>query len=114
LEAAKNYPHKRIWCVFQPHTFSRTKLLLEELADALSLADRVVLADIYPSREEDPGDISSRDLVVKLKKLGKEVFYFPSFDEIENFLLSNCTNGDLLITMGAGDIVKVGEALVKK
>ena len=114
LDAAGNYPHKRIWCVFQPHTFSRTKKMLDDFAEALTMADHIVLADIYPSREKDPGDISSRDLAHKLEKIGKDVHYFPSFGEIENFLLSNCANGDLLITMGAGDIVKVGEELLKR
>ncbi len=112
LNAARNYPHKKLWCVFQPHTYSRTKQHLEEFASSLALADSVVLADIYASREKDPGDISSRDLVRELEKLGKDVYYFPSFDEIENFLLQNCMNGDLLITMGAGDIVSVGENLL--
>lgn len=114
LTAAKNYPHKTLWCVFQPHTYSRTKLLLNDFADALSLSDKIVLADIYAAREKDPGDISSRDIAAKLEGLGKEVYYFPSFDEIEKFLLSNCEEGDLLITMGAGDIVNVGESLLNK
>jgi UDP-N-acetylmuramate--alanine ligase len=112
LTAAQSYPHKSIWCVFQPHTFSRTKQHLKTFADSLSNADKIVLADIYASREKDPGDISSKDLVRELEDLGKEVYYFPSFDEIENFLLQNCMNGDLLITMGAGDIVTVGESLL--
>ena len=112
LSAARNYPHENIWCVFQPHTYSRTRQHLEEFAVSLSLADHVVLADIYASREKDPGDISSKDLVRELEKLGKDVHYFPSFDEIENYLLQNCMNGDLLITMGAGDIVSVGENLL--
>ncbi len=112
LSAAKNYPHNSIWCVFQPHTYSRTKQHLEDFAVALSLADHIVLADIYASREKDPGDISSKDLARELQQLGKDVHHFPSFDEIENFLLQNCMNGDLLITMGAGDIVSVGEKLL--
>ncbi|MDD3173190.1 MAG: UDP-N-acetylmuramate--L-alanine ligase [Herbinix sp.] len=112
LTAAKNYPHKKLWCVFQPHTYTRTKQHLTEFAQSLSLADNVVLADIYASREKDPGDISSKDLVNELNKLGKEVYYFHCFDDIENFLLQNCMNGDLLITMGAGDIVSVGENLL--
>ncbi len=114
LTAAANYPHKTTWCVFQPHTYSRTKELLKDFAKALSLSDKIVLADIYASRETDTLGISSRDLQNELHKLGKECFYFPSFDEIENFLLQNCINGDLLITMGAGDIVKVGESLLGK
>lgn len=114
LAAAKRYPHNDLWCVFQPHTYTRTKSLLNEFAKALSHADKVVLADIYAAREKNPGDISSRDLLQKIKEIGKEAYYFPSFDEIENFLLQNCTNGDLLITMGAGDIVNIGESLLGK
>ncbi len=98
--------------VFQPHTYSRTKAFMKDFAKALSLADKVVLADIYASRETDTLGISSKNLLEELKSLGCECYYFPSFDEIENFLLQNCINGDLLITMGAGDIVKVGEKLL--
>ncbi len=112
LSAAQNYPHKTTWCVFQPHTYSRTKSFLKEFASALSLADKIVLADIYSAREINPGDISSKDLQDELIKLGKDVYYFESFSDIENFLLLNCTNGDLLITMGAGDVVTIGEALL--
>ena len=114
LKACENYPHKTLWCVFQPHTYTRTKAFLEEFAKALSLADKVVLADIYAARETDTLGISSVTLQKEIQKLGKECYYFPSFDEIENFLLQNCINGDLLITMGAGDIVNIGENLLKK
>ena len=79
---------------------------------SLSLADEVVLADIYPARETDTLGISSADLKEKLQMHGCSCHYFSTFDEIENFLLENCINGDLLITMGAGDIVKVGESLL--
>ena len=112
LEAAKKYPHKKTWCVFQPHTYTRTKAFLEDFAKALSKADKVVLADIYAAREVDPGDISSADIMERIQELGTEAYYFESFDEIENFLLKNCATGDMLITMGAGDIVKVGESLL--
>lgn len=112
LQAAVNVPHKTTWCVFQPHTYTRTKALLPEFARALSLADKVVLADIYAARETDTLGISSRDLQKEIQKLGTECFYFPTFDEIENFLLENCVHGDLLITMGAGDVVTIGEKLL--
>ncbi len=112
LTAAQNYPHNRLWCIFQPHTYTRTKALMDDFASALAEADRVVLADIYPARETDTLGISSEDLAEKIEKLGTKVHYLSSFDEIENFLLENCVNGDLLITMGAGDIVKVGEKLL--
>lgn len=112
LKAAAHYPHKTLWCVFQPHTYSRTRAFLADFADALLLADKVVLADIYAAREKNTIGISSIDLLHELEKRGKECYYFHTFDEIENFLLKNCINGDLLITMGAGDVVKIGENLL--
>lgn len=113
LQAAQKYPHKRLWCVFQPHTYSRTRALLKDFAKTLSLADNLILTDIYAARESDPGDISSRTLQEEIQKLGKEVFYFSSFEEIEKFLWKNCTEGDLLITMGAGNVVNIGENLIQ-
>ena len=112
LKAAKNCGQNRIICVFQPHTYTRTKAFLKEFAQALSAADLIILADIYAAREQNTIGISSQDLQQELQNLGCECHYFPSFDEIENFLLKKCMNGDLLITMGAGDIVQVGEHLL--
>ena len=112
LAAAANYPHKKLWVVFQPHTYSRTKMLFDEFAKALCGADAVILADIYAAREKDDLGVSSAALCETIKKYGKESYYFGSFDEIENFLLLNCSPGDLLITMGAGDIVKVADHLL--
>ena len=112
LSAAQNYPHKNIWCVFQPHTYTRTHALLDDFAEALTMADKVVLTDIYAAREKNTLGISSEDLLKKLADLGTECYYFPTFDEIETFLLENCIHGDLLITMGAGDVVKIGEKLL--
>lgn len=114
LHAAGNYPHQKIWCVFQPHTYTRTKALLPEFAKALTLADHVVLADIYAARETDTLGISSEDLQKCIQELGTPCEYFPTFDEVENFLLENCSRGDLLITMGAGDVVNIGEHLLGK
>lgn len=115
LTAAKNYPHSRIVCVFQSHTYSRTKAFLDDFADALSLADMVVLADIYAARETDDLGISARDILDRLKARGVNAYYIPTaetFDGIEKFLLKNCIDGDLLITMGAGNILEVGEHLL--
>ena len=77
-------------------------------------ADAVVLADIYAAREKNTLGISSKDVAKEIEKYGTEVHYFPSFSEIENFLLENCSHNDLLITMGAGDVVKIGEHLLGK
>ena len=112
LETAKHYPHKKLWVVFQPHTYTRTRAFLDEFAESLSLADEVILADIYAARETDNLGISSRDIADRIEKMGVKVHYIPSFEEIETFILENCIHGDLLITMGAGDIVKVGENLL--
>lgn len=112
INTAKHYPHKKMWVVFQPHTYTRTKSLLPEFAESLSKADAVVLADIYAAREKNTLGISSKNLMAEIEKLGCEVYYFPSFNEIENFLLENCSTEDLLITMGAGDVVKIGEHLL--
>ncbi|NLL76281.1 MAG: UDP-N-acetylmuramate--L-alanine ligase [Clostridiales bacterium] len=114
LKAAQNYPHKTLWCVFQPHTYTRTKAFLTDFAKALSLADKVILSDIYAARETDSLGISSKHLQAEINKLGTECYHFSSFEVIEDFLLNNCVKNDLLITMGAGDIVKVGENLLKK
>ena len=114
LTAARNYPHGRIICVFQPHTYSRTKAFLSDFARVLSMADIVVLADIYAGREKNTIGISSQDLLAELQKNGQESYYFPSFDEIEKFLSEKCINNDLLITMGAGDVYLIGEHLLQQ
>ncbi len=114
IKTAKHYPHDKMWVVFQPHTYSRTKSLLPEFGKALKEADAVVLADIYAAREKNTLGISSKDVAKEIEKYGTEVHYFPSFSEIENFLLENCSHNDLLITMGAGDVVKIGEHLLGK
>ena len=112
LKSAMDCAHHQIWCVFQPHTYSRTKALLDQFATALHLADHVVLADIYAARENDDLGISSRNLQEKIQALGTPCEYFPTFDAIESYLLSNAEPGDIIITMGAGDIYRVGEHLL--
>lgn len=114
LEAAKNYPHRELWCVFQPHTYTRTKAFFHEFAEALSKADHVVLADIYAARETDTLGMSSQLLQEEICKFGTDCHYFPSFEEIQQFLKSHCVHGDLLITMGAGDVVNIGENLLSE
>ena len=112
LSMARHYAHREIWCVFQPHTYTRTKTLMDEFADALALTDRVVLADIYAARETDNLGISSDTLRAEVEKRGTKAYYFPSFEEIEHFLMENCGKGDLILTVGAGDVYKIGEDLL--
>ena len=112
LRTAANYPHRELYCVFQSHTFTRTKALMDEFAEALTLADHVILAPIYPARETDDLGISSHTLARKIEELGHPCPCFETFEEIENYLLKNCQSGDLVITMGAGNINEVGKNLV--
>jgi UDP-N-acetylmuramate--alanine ligase len=86
---------------------------MDDFASALSDSDLVILPDIYAARETDTLGISSNDLCQKLVKKGTQALYIPSFDEIETFLKKNCVNGDLLITMGAGNVVNIGDHLLK-
>lgn len=114
LSAAIKYPHKKLWVVFQPHTYTRTIALMDEFASALSKADTVILPDIYAAREKNIYGVSSGDLQKKIAELGTESYYIPEFDDVENFLLENITEGDLLITMGAGNVVDIGDYLLGK
>lgn len=113
LSAAKTLKKNKLWVVFQPHTYSRTKALLKEFAEAFYSADKVIITDIYAAREKNPGDISSKDLVEKLYHNNVDVTYIPTFEEIESYLRENLEDDDLIITCGAGPIYKVGEALLK-
>ena len=114
IAAAKRYPHRELWIAFQPHTYSRTKALLKEFADALSAADHVVLADIYAARETDDLGISSADLAKQIVARGTDCRCISEFPEIEKFLRKNCMHNDLCITMGAGNIDEVGDHLVQQ
>lgn len=114
LAAAANYPHNRVIVCFQPHTYTRTLSFLDDFANALSVADIVLLADIYAAREPDIYGVSSKDIADRIEKLGTEVHYLGSFDACENFLKKNLMNNDLLITMGAGNVYLVGENLLSE
>jgi len=112
LKTAENYPHREIWCIFQPHTYTRTKALFPEFVDVLSGVDHMILADIYAARETDTLGVSSELLAQKIRENGTDAYYFPTFDEIADFCRKNCKEGDLLITMGAGDVVNIGDSLL--
>ncbi|MGN8962910.1 UDP-N-acetylmuramate--L-alanine ligase [Bariatricus sp. HCP28S3_D3] len=113
LKSAAHYPHRELWCIFQPHTYTRTKALFDEFAQALSHTDHLILADIYAARETDTLGISSEQLARAAASYGCDAIYLPSFDEIEKYVRDHCQSGDLLITMGAGDVVNIGEDLLK-
>ena len=113
LKSAAHYPHRELWCIFQPHTYTRTKALFDEFAQALSHTDHLILADIYAARETDTLGISSEQLARAAASYSCDAIYLPSFDEIEKYVRDHCQSGDLLITMGAGDVVNIGEDLLK-
>lgn len=113
LAAAKNLKKDKLWVIFQPHTYSRTKALFNEFSEAFYSADEVIITDIYAAREDDPGDISSKDLVERLYQKNIKSKYIPTFDEIVEYLKENIGENELIITCGAGPIYKVGESLLK-
>lgn len=114
LSAAKNKNSKNVWCVFQPHTYSRTKALLTEFATAFYNADNVIITDIYAAREKDTGEISAKDLVDEIKKTSNNAIYIKDFDDIKEYLKGSLKTGDILITIGAGNIYKIGEDLINE
>jgi len=116
LSAVKNMKHNKLWCLFQPHTYTRTMALLDDFAVSFGDADKVVLAEIYAAREKNIYKISSKTLVNRIKEAdpSKDVYFFKDFEEIANFVYNNAEEGDLVITMGAGDIYKVGEMILEK
>jgi UDP-N-acetylmuramate--alanine ligase len=113
LAAARQAFKGRIICVFQPHLFSRTKYLLQDFAKSFSESDLLILADIYAAREINSGEISSQDLLKLTNHHHPNVQYLGDFGQIITYLSQNLEPGDLVITMGAGDIWKVGEKLLR-
>lgn len=109
LKASKRGHFNKEWCVFQPHTYTRTKALLDEFSKAFSDADNVIITDIYAAREVDTGEINSNMLVERLQENNVNAMYIKSFDDIVDYLNKNVQKNDLILTMGAGDIYRVGE-----
>lgn len=110
LRAAKAMSFNRVWAVFQPFTYSRTAMLLDDFADALSIADKVVLTEIMGSREKNTYNIYSADLAKKIS--GCE--WFETFEQVADYVCENAKVGDLIITLGCGDVYKVAKIIIKK
>jgi UDP-N-acetylmuramate--alanine ligase len=112
------FPGKRIVTVFHPHTYSRTLALLEEFGQSFADSDEVVVLDIYGSAREKQGGVHSRDLVEEIKKNAKDgkpskVSYIPTLKDCEKYLRSSVSEGDVILLMGAGDVFRIGEELIK-
>ena len=124
LKAAMQMGYKNVWAVFQPFTFSRTSMLLDDFADALSIADKVVLTNIMGLREKNTYNIFTKDLADKIENC----IYFDKektavqtneckqadFDTITEYICENASDGDLVITLGCGDVYKVAKAICNR
>ena len=109
LEMTRSLGYDRVICAFQPHTYSRTKALFADFVRELKKADLAVLTDIFAAREKNTAGVSSRDLAAEIPG----ALYCPSLREAEQCLMDLARPGDLILTVGAGDIYTVGEALAR-
>ena len=114
LSTASKIPHKKVYCVFQPHTYTRTKALFTEFSEAFQDCDELILMDIYAAREKDTGLVSSDELGDAIRNKGYKCTNVHSHDEACNYLKSKIQTGDVVLTVGAGDVVLVGEKLLQK
>ena len=111
-KAVKNTAHNTSWAIFQSHTYSRTQLLLDEFADSLQDFDNIIITDIYAAREINECGITPQHLVEKLKNLGKQAIYIGPFEEIAEYIRTNAKENDIVLTIGAGTITKLGNMIM--
>ncbi len=116
LKAANKIPHRKLWCLFQPHTYTRTLALFNEFAQAFDDADNIIMVEIYAAREKNIYKLSSKSVAEEIKKNSptKNVEFLPTFEEIVKHVMDNSNDGDLVLTMGAGDVYKIGEMILEK
>ena len=108
-----NKKYNKSWVIFQPHTYSRTKSLLNDFAKALLNFDNIIVLDIYAARETNTYGISSKDLVDKINSLGKTALYIPDFDECVKYIKDSVKENDIVMTLGAGTVTNIGTMLIK-
>ena len=106
LDAASRCPHKRIFCVFQCNSYTRAKTLFTEHVTCFQNADVVLVPDIYPGREKDTGMVHARDMVAGIRAAGSNAVYLPTFEEIRQYLDEHSQPGDLVVTVGSGDVYR--------
>lgn len=112
LKAATRVPHKRIFCVFQCNSFTRARTLFCEKVTCFSDADEVLVADIYPGRETDTGIVHARDMVRGINEQSHNATYLATFEEISAYLDAHATPGDIVITVGSGDVYRQSQKLL--
>ncbi len=113
LHALKPTVKNRLICIFQPHTYTRTKLLLDSFSHSFKESDMTIIADIYAAREKDYGDIHSKTLVEAVKANHDSAIYIGEQDDILDYIKDKSRPGDVILTMGAGDIYRVGERFLE-
>ena len=113
LSAARNVKHDKLWCVFQPHTYTRTKALFDDFVDSFDQVDYLILTDIYAAREKDIYNVSSAKLVetMREKHPDKNICYMSDFSDIAKNISDNIGSDDIIITMGAGDVYIIGQMI---
>ena len=105
--------YNKSWVVFQPHTYSRTKNLMDDFAKALLNFDNIIILDIYAAREKNTYGVTSKDLADKICSLGKDALYIPDFNDCVKYLKENLQENDIIITQGAGTVTEIGPMLLK-
>ncbi len=113
LDTARSYCSKKITAIFQSHTYTRTKALLEDFSKAFDNADKIIVTDIYAAREKDTGLVTPQQLVDLMKKNGYDASYIGPFEKIADYVKNNTAEGELVITIGAGNVYKIADMLVK-
>ena len=113
-QSAKSIPHRSTWAVFQSHTYSRTYEHLEKFADVLAKFDHVIICDIYPARETNIWNVKESDLVDLIKRKNPNVIHIPTYEEIAQYLKEHVVDDDLILTIGAGPVNKVGKLLLEE
>ena len=112
-KALMNKKYNKSWVVFQPHTYSRTKNLMDDFAKALLNFDNIIILDIYAAREKNTYGVTSKDLADKICSLGKDALYIPDFNDCVKYLKENIHENDIIITQGAGTVTEIGPMLLK-
>lgn len=114
IHAIKNACKGKLYTIFQPHTYTRTKLLLDAFANSFDESDVIIITDIYAAREKDYGDIHSKTLRDAISDHRDNTFYISGFEDIVKFIKENIKKDDIVVTMGAGDVYKIGEMILEK
>jgi len=111
----QKYQPKRLWCVFQPHQYSRTRFLLDDFTESFKLADVTIVPEIYFVRDSISArqQINARILVERMQANGTQAIFIDDFGAICDYLKNNVSSGDVVVTMGAGDIWKVADEYIQ-